>query len=68
MDPNWTKIFTSSENYKIELLKGLLAENDIRAISINKKDSAYLFGEIELYVPFDQSLKARQILSKHKML
>ncbi|MCD4734443.1 MAG: DUF2007 domain-containing protein [Bacteroidales bacterium] len=65
MDPNWIKIYSTSQSYKIELIKGLLKDNNIQAISINKKDSAYLFGEIELYVPVDSAFAARQILSKY---
>ncbi|MBN1338272.1 MAG: DUF2007 domain-containing protein [Bacteroidales bacterium] len=68
MDSNWTKVYSSPQGYLIEIVKGLLAENDIEAVSINKKDSSYLFGEIELYVPSQHSLKARQILSKHNDL
>lgn len=68
MDSNWTKIYSSSQSHLIEILKGLLQENDIEAVAINKKDSSYLFGEIELYVPAHKSMKARQIISKHNDL
>ncbi len=50
-------------SYKAELLKGLLNENEIEAVIINKKDSAYLFGELELYVHVDQVIKARHIIA-----
>jgi hypothetical protein len=68
MDAGWTKIYSSPDNYKIEILKGLLNEIGIEAVSINKKDSAYLFGEIELYVPANHSLRARQIILKSNEL
>lgn len=65
MDKNWVKIFSTSESYKAEILKGLLLENNIEAIIINKKDSAYLFGELELYVRVDNVLKAKRIITTH---
>ena len=65
MDKNWVKIFSTSESYKAEIHKGLLLENDIEAVIINKKDSAYLFGELELYVHVDNVLKAKRIITTH---
>ena len=62
MDQNWVKIYSTTAPYKAELLKGLLFENGIEAVVINKQDSAYLFGELELYVHFDQAIKARHLI------
>lgn len=63
MDTNWVKIFSTGEAYKAELVKGLLQENEIDCIIINKQDSAYLFGELELYVQADSAVRAHHILS-----
>ncbi len=63
MDKNWIKIYSTGVSYKAELLKGLLLENEIEAVIINKKDSAYLFGELELYVQLDDVIKAKHILN-----
>ena len=63
MDQNWVKIYSTGVSYKAELLKGLLKDNGIEAVIINKKDSAYLFGELELYVHIDQVVKAKHILT-----
>jgi hypothetical protein len=65
MDKNWTKIFSSSQLYKVEIIKGLLSENNIVSIEINKQDSAYLFGEIELYVKVEDAFQAKQIIVKY---
>jgi hypothetical protein len=64
MDKNWTKIFSGSSDYNAELIKGMLNENDIEAIIINKQDSAYHFGEIELYVKVDQVMEAKRLLNQ----
>lgn len=64
IDSNWTKVYTSAQQYKVELIKGLLAENNIESVSVNKQDSAYLFGEVELYVHVENAFKANQIIKE----
>jgi len=66
MDTSWIKIYETGTPYKAEMIKGLLEENDIDAVIINKKDSAYLFGELEVFVQVDQVLKAKRILTTHR--
>ena len=67
MDYNWIKIYTSTDPFKIELLKGFLNENNIIAMSINKKDSSYLsFGEIELLVDAKDVMKAKILIKKQE--
>lgn len=67
MDYNWIKIYTSTDPFKIELLKGFLNENNIIAMSINKKDSSYLsFGEIELLVNERDVMKAKILITKQE--
>ncbi|MEE2700523.1 MAG: DUF2007 domain-containing protein [Bacteroidota bacterium] len=60
---NWIKIASSKQAYQIELLKGMLEENNIIAVSINKKDSSYLaFGEIELFVDSKDVVQAKNLI------
>jgi hypothetical protein len=66
VDNDWVKIYSTQANYKAELLKGLLEENEIIAVIVNKKDSAYLFGEIEIYVTIDNAVKAKYIISQNE--
>ncbi len=60
----WEYLFGSRFLYKAEILKSLLEENDILAVIINKQDSAYLFGDIEVFVKLDDMLKAKHILQR----
>lgn len=62
-DSNWTCIYASSKVHEVEIFRGLLADHQIHAVVINKQDSAYLFGEAELYVKTDDALTARHIIS-----
>lgn len=56
-------IFSTSEAHLIELYKMKLDDSQIFNVVINKRDSAYNnFGEIELYVKFDDVIRAKHIL------
>jgi hypothetical protein len=46
----WYKIYSTGNYAEASIIKGMLEENSIKAIMLNKQDSSYLFGEIELYV------------------
>jgi hypothetical protein len=62
MEKGWAKIWETSDEIRIEIARQVLADNDIEAIVINKKDSFYRFGDIEIYVSQDNILKAKQLL------
>ena len=48
----WFKLYSTKNYAEANILKGMLEENNIRAVILNKLDSSYLaFGDIELYVP-----------------
>ena len=63
MEGKWIRIFSSADAFRVEILKGLLAEHNIESVVINKKDSAYLFGEVEIYVSVENAFLANQIIS-----
>ena len=48
----WFKIYTSANLPQASIVKGMLEENHVPVMLVNKQDSSYLnFGEIEIYVP-----------------
>jgi hypothetical protein len=47
----WVKVYTSYDIFSTEMLRQVLESNQIKVVCMNRKDSIYLFGEIELYVP-----------------
>ena len=63
MSTDWVKIYETSDLYKAEIYKGSLEAEDIKAVTMNKKDSAYLFGRIELYVQPEDVVKAIHLLN-----
>ena len=62
MTPIWTKVYTTSDPIKAELIKQLLEEDEIEVVLLNKQDSSYLFGEVQVMVLESNSLKAQQIV------
>ena len=60
-------IYTSTRPLEIEAAIGLLEEQNITAFTINKQDSNYIFGEIELYVREADRWKAHQILVENEL-
>jgi len=64
MEDKLALIYTSHQLFKIELIRGMLLENDIESFIVNKQDSSYLIGDIELYVSIDNIMKAKQLFLK----
>jgi len=64
---NWVIIYSSVYIHKVEILQALLREEEIESIILNKQDSNYLFGDIELYVDVENILKAKQIISNNQL-
>ncbi len=63
METGWTLVYTVGDDRQAELAKILLAEHEIDAMVINKRDSSYLaFGDLEIYVKAEEAGKAAEIL------
>lgn len=63
MDDSWTLIYSTGNPATAEIIKGMLEDNEISCVEINQKDSSYLFGEINLYVPVESETTARQLIN-----
>jgi len=64
MNNDWVGVFTTPYEHKAEIAKAILNENEINSVIVNRKDSAYLFGELEVYVNGDDVLRAKLILER----
>lgn len=64
MEKNWTKVRTYTNEIKSEFLKQILEQNDIPTVVMNKKDSSYLFGKIEIYVSDSLVAQAEKIIEE----
>ncbi len=62
MEKDWALIFSTAKLYIAEMVKNVLEDNDIQAVIINKQDSFYLFGDIEVYVKPDDVIRAKFLI------
>ncbi len=62
MEKEWVVIFSSTDAIHTEIARQSLEQMEIDAVIINKMDSNYGFGKIELYVHRDNVIRAKQIL------
>ncbi len=62
---SWTKVYTTRNHAEASIIQGMLEENNIPVQTMNKQDSSYLIGEIELYVPAVLIETAKQLVDKN---
>ncbi|MEJ5054415.1 hypothetical protein [Sphingobacterium sp. MYb382] len=63
MEKNWLKVATYTDALIGELNKQLLEEQGIAAVLINKQDSSFIVGRIELFVHQDNESAALALLT-----
>jgi len=60
----WYKIYATRNYAEANIIKGMLEENNVNVLILNKLDSSYLsFGYIELWVPVHLKDIANQLLN-----
>jgi len=64
MEKDWALIYSATDELMIEMVKQILEENRIEAVILNKKDRAYLFGDLELYVNRDSVIRAKSVIKE----
>lgn len=62
MSSDLVHIYSLAKPYRAELVKQMLADFNISAFLVNKQDSAYKFGEIEVYVSRDDVIRAKMLI------
>ena len=65
MNKNWTKVFSSDKPIEAEIIKHMLENNsndNLKVITMNKQDSSYKFGTIDLYVEHKNIQHAKKII------
>ncbi len=65
---DWVKVYSTDRVYKVSIIKALLSEKDINCNEINRKDSSYHFGSIDIYVENENESAAIALLEKHNEL
>ena len=66
MEKDWVLVYSAPKAYQAEILKEIFNENNITSTIINKKDSSYHFGEVEVFVHKDNLEKAKVLVDEFK--
>ncbi len=64
MNKNWVSVYSTGMRHLAELAKQMLLDNGIPAVIVNRKDSSYLFGEIEIFVRRKDVIKAKYYIEQ----
>jgi len=64
MEKDWTKIRTYTNAIEAEIVRQMLVEHEIPAVVLNKQDSSYHFGKLELYVSEENKGTALALLEE----
>ena len=64
MADDLVNIYGSDKPYLAELLRQMLSDHDIPSFILNKQDSTYKFGEIEIYVNRDDVIMAKKLIQE----
>ncbi len=61
---NWQSVYKDSKEYRVEIVKAVLEDNQLSAVVVNKKISAYELGNFEVFVAPDHIIKALKIIKE----
>jgi hypothetical protein len=62
VDENWVFVFKTTDENLCERAKLILKKEKIESVIMNKKDSNFLIGEVELFVKMEDMGNAHIIL------
>ena len=54
--------YTTNQLFEAEMIRKYLSDHQVTAFILNKMDSAYHFGDIELLVYKDDLIKAKKLI------
>lgn len=62
MNTKWQKVYTTGLMYRAEIVKAVLEDHHLSPVLVDKQDTSYHFGPIELYVAPDEVMSAMKII------
>ncbi|SFS75105.1 putative signal transducing protein [Sphingobacterium wenxiniae] len=66
MEKEWVKIQSYTDALRGEIIKQMLEENGIPVVLMNKQDSSFKFGKIDLMVNADDAEEARRLIAENE--
>jgi hypothetical protein len=65
MSEDWVAVLFTGQYYLAQIARNYLSDKGIDAVIVNKQDSNYLFGDVELFVRKENFIKAKYILKSN---
>jgi hypothetical protein len=62
MENEWVKLTTVDNMAEAEMVRGMLAENGIESNIMNKEDSSFLIGYVQIFVEEDKLQEAKTLI------
>ncbi|MFC2125641.1 putative signal transducing protein [Bacteroidota bacterium] len=59
---SWQCVYHTEKLYRAEITKSILEEKGIDAVVVNKKDTNYHFGQLEVHVNPDHVIQSIKII------
>jgi len=67
-EPDFVMVYSNPLPHKINIVKAVLEDNQIKSYEVNKKDSSYIFiGDIDLYVNEKDAVLARFLIKTNEL-
>lgn len=67
MNSSWVKIYSSTQYIKAEIVRQVLVDHEIDAVLMNKQDSSYKFGEVQVFIHESHFDAAIEIIIKNNL-
>lgn len=64
---DWSKVYITNQFHRAEIVIAVLEDHDIAASMIDKRDSSYLFGDIEVFVHDKDIEKAKALITENEL-
>ncbi|MEO9872904.1 putative signal transducing protein [Ekhidna sp.] len=61
---DWQSVFKDDREYRALIVKDVLEDLDMHPVIVNKKVSAYGFGNFEIFVAPDQVIRAIKVIKE----
>ena len=62
MDKDWRLVFSTDKSYEAEMIRSFLESAGIVPFVMNRRDSSFLFGDVDVYVSPEQEEQALAII------
>ena len=66
MENDRVMIYSTNKLYEAEIIRKIMGDNSISAFLVNKMDSFYKFGEIEIHILREDVIRAKKLIQEYE--